>query len=147
MSYSEPLWFGKRYEEASSEVVLREFDFTNKSNLLGVYGHTEPDEDDDTLRRIVSLGFITNDCPQRAMMKHELNYAVMRGEWREIKREAEAITADETIMRILMICLMGGAVLSLCYCCLKNRGSFCKKRSSEELAKNPDRVVEQDAVV
>lgn len=38
-------WFGKFYTAYNAEVVVREYDFLLKKDMLGVYGHTELDSD------------------------------------------------------------------------------------------------------
>lgn len=117
-------------------VIIRKYDLSNKTDLLGAFGHVEPDTEDPTKEHIVSLGLIINDCPGRALLEYEREHMEKKGFLAYYEHEMELAATDETVARIILICVFSGTVLMLCYLCLKNRGKICKCKRGNDDVKN-----------
>ena len=82
-----------------------------------MFGHVVEDEDDKTSDHIVSLGFITNDCPGRSLLEHERQYFMDAGILHEYEQEVEK--HGRTIYAITMILFVGVAsVVLIVYFCV-----------------------------
>ena len=102
-------------------MLIRKYDLQRKRDLLGVFGHVQEDEDDEFSYHIVSLGFITNDCPGRSLLEHERQYFMDPGILHEFEQEFEKHST--TIYVLTMILFIGVASIALIiYFCV------CKKR-------------------
>ena len=97
----------------------------HKTDLLGAFGHVEPDSENPELEHIVSLGLIVNDCPGRALLEHEREFMHKKGILNLFERDVEKFTQNETMAKIILTCVFSGICLVCCYVCLKNRGKIC----------------------
>ena len=117
------------------EMVKQTFDFSNKTDILGVFGHTVPDPKDLNADHIVSLGFIVNKCPGRSLLEHEAALMAKKGLIPETVELFEEAAADEIVAMSILISVGIGCLFVASYYVAKNRGKICKKQSKSKSAK------------
>ena len=101
------------------------FDFTEneKNDILGIYGWVAPDPDTKGERdHIVSLGFMENRCPARGVLDYESSFKKM-----STTKFLSTASTDNGVAIAVIMCLLAIVLITVIYCCLKNRGRICQK--------------------
>ena len=111
-----------RYEGHESEII----DFSDRNQLLGLFGKVEVDETGDSPDKLLTLGFFKDECSITAT-----------GHWsgfyeEEFELEKQTVALESARFFFIIFIVIGTlGVIFLLYCCLKNRGTICKKKSKD----------------
>ena len=114
--------FGHDFNKTGERpMLIRKYDLQRKRDLLGVFGHVMEDEDDEFSYHIVSLGFITNDCPGRSLLEHERQYFMDAGILHEFEQEIEKHSTTIYVVTMVLFIVVASIALIIYFC-------ICKKR-------------------
>ena len=91
---------------------------------------------------IVSMGFIQNECPSRDSLDYERDWVVPDKKLKSEKEKARRGGSDKGIAIVILAIIIGVMAIFSIYCCLKNRGQFCKGK--KEPGAGGDISVQQD---
>ena len=113
--------------------VSHKQDFSDKIDLLGLFGYIMQLPSGDHSEYIYALGFIMNDCPTRDSVDYEANW-VMPDKEKHKEMAAERRRGEDKSIAIVILAIII-VILSICalYCCLKNRGQMCNAKDRDSV--------------